>query len=166
MFGERVVLCNMIVAWCCLHWWNGTSISITFPTENSFSISGDLFKGVLIRVSVAKWFSFIFFTIFWNWWNWAKTDFNKIILFCENIFVLCCGRGTRSLSRRVPCPFLKVVLEAKKCPPKKIWKATLLYIYIKNITNIFHFGLPQCMLLLVRSQAASDLCKAEEYPFE
>ena len=29
------------------------------------------------------------------------------------------------------------------------------------LTNIFHFRLPQCILLLVCSQAASDLCKAE-----
>ena len=32
------------------------------------------------------------------------------------------------------------------------------------MTNIFHFGLPQCILLLVRSQAASGSCKAEQHP--
>ena len=34
------------------------------------------------------------------------------------------------------------------------------------MTNLFHFGLAQCILLLVRSQIASDLCKAEQHPFE
>jgi hypothetical protein len=76
------------------------------------------------------------------------------------------------LSRRALCPLLKVVLEAKNRPPKKNEKivvhvfsycfACFIYFFKNyNITNIFHFGLPQCILLLVRSQIASDLCKAE-----
>ena len=32
------------------------------------------------------------------------------------------------------------------------------------MTNIFHFGLPQCILLLVRSQIASDLAKLNSIP--
>ena len=64
----------------------------------------------------------------------------------------------------------------KSSPPKKVYYLSFLYfsycsyffllfymffILNQNVTNIFHFGLPQCILLLVRSQIASDLCKAE-----
>ena len=62
----------------------------------------------------------------------------------------------------------------KSSPPKKVYYyLSFLYIFLfflfflivlydfilnQNVTNIFHFGLPQCILLLVRSQAASDPC--------
>ena len=37
----------------------------------------------------------------------------------NNYFFCVAGCGTRSLSRRVPCPLLEVVLEAKNRPPQK-----------------------------------------------
>jgi hypothetical protein len=50
--------------------------------------------------------------------------------------------GTRSLSRRVPCPLLKVVLEAKNRPPKKLcflfFILFVLFIFIVFI-NLFYF---------------------------
>ena len=46
--------------------------------------------------------------------------------------VVRCGTrcGTRSLSRRVPCPLLKVVLEAKKSSPQKKVYYYLSFLYV------------------------------------
>ena len=85
------------------------------------------------------------------------------------------GCGTRSLSRRVPCALLKVGLAAKDRPEEKKHKFVFSYIFIfiLFIEFYFYFSLKHdqyfpfwatsvhFLLLLVRSQAASDLCKAE-----
>ena len=44
--------------------------------------------------------------------------------------------GTRSLSRRVPCPLLKVVLEAKHRPNKKV-EQLLCYCFLCYVTFFF-----------------------------
>ena len=45
-------------------------------------------------------------------------------------FVFCVARcGTKSLSRRVPCPLLKVVLEAKKRPKNNMFLILYLVLF-------------------------------------
>ena len=73
----------------------------------------------------------------------------------EHIFFLRCEVWDKDVEQKGALPPSKSSIWSKKSAPKK-------YVYFKkHMTNIFHFGLPQCILLLVRSQIASDLCKAE-----
>ena len=83
----------------------------------------------------------------------------------EHFIFVMKGCGTMSLSRRVPFPLLKVVSEAKNRPKHaqtNYERIICLFIFkLTFMTNIFHFGLPRSILLLVRRQNTSDLCKAE-----
>ena len=76
------------------------------------------------------------------------------------------------LSRRVALPPSKISMEANW--PQQNYEIVFIIVYLcfyidllylsilnQNKTNIFHLGLLQCILLLVRSQIAPDLCKPE-----
>ena len=73
--------------------------------HGSFSIPGDLFKGSLIKVFLLNYLNLSFFTqgILKLMESGQKNMRKSMFVFCV------VGCGTRSLSRRVPCPLLKIV---------------------------------------------------------